>query len=73
MTDENTCTLRAMAADRDWWRASGAHYRELASWLRGVAKCRLPNPQRELLALARQYERRAVHFDRRARRRVPSS
>jgi hypothetical protein len=73
MSDENTQTLQDLAADRDWWRTSGAHYRELADWLRGVAaKCRLPNPQRELLALARRYERNAAHFDSRARR-VPSS
>jgi len=66
MSDEYTPTLQDIAADRDWWlRHSGAHYRELAAWLRGVAaRCRLPNPQRELLALARRYERRADHFDR---------
>jgi hypothetical protein len=63
--------LQDIAADRDWWlRDSGAHYRELATWLREVAgKCRLHNPQRELLSLARPYERRADHLDRRARRR----
>ena len=66
-------TLQNIAADRDWWlRDSGAHYGELATWLREVAcKCRLPNPQRELLRLARTYERRAVHLDRRARRLLP--
>jgi hypothetical protein len=58
-----------MMEDRDWWQLHGAdHYRELAAWLREVAvKCRLPNPQRELLSLARRYERRAVQLDRRAR------
>jgi len=41
----------------------GSHYRELASWLREIArKCRLPNPQRELLILARRYEHRAEYF-----------
>jgi hypothetical protein len=56
-----------MSADREWWQLDGAHYRELAIWLRdAAAKCRLPNPQRELLSLARRYERRADHLDRRA-------
>ena len=65
MLDERTLTLQEIAADRDWWyRNSGAHYREVAHWLRGTAaKCRLPNPQRELLSLARRYERRAERFD----------
>lgn len=69
MLDQYTPTLRQLAADRDWWhRDSGAHYRELAIWLRGLAaKCRLPNPQRELLHLARQYERRAAYLERRER------
>jgi hypothetical protein len=57
-----------MNDDRDWWQLDGAHYRELASWLRDLAgKCRLPNPQRELLSLARRYERRADHLDRKVR------
>jgi hypothetical protein len=56
-----------MSDDRDWWQLDGEHYRELAAWLRDVArKRRLRNPQRELLALARRYERRADHLDRRA-------
>jgi hypothetical protein len=72
MSDENTPTLLEVAADREWWRTSGAHYRDLAHLLGGVgAKCRLPNPQRELLALARRYERNAAHFDRRVRRWAP--
>jgi hypothetical protein len=56
--------------DRDWWQQdSGAHYGELATWLRDVAqRCHLPDPQGELLSLARRYERRAEHLDRRARR-----
>jgi hypothetical protein len=59
-----------MMEDRNWWQLDGAHYKELAAWLREVArKYRLPNPQNELLRLARTYERRADHLDRRARRR----
>jgi hypothetical protein len=59
-----------MMHDRDWWQLDGSHYRELAAWLRELAgKCRLPNPQHELLRLARTYSRRAYHLDRRARRR----
>jgi hypothetical protein len=59
-----------MMDDRDWWQLDGgAHYRELAAWLREVARtCRLPNPQGELLTLAERYERRADHLDFRARR-----
>jgi len=65
MSDECTPELHEIAADRDcWFRDAGAHYREVAHWLRGVAaKCSLPNPQRELLSLARRYERRAERFD----------
>jgi hypothetical protein len=51
-------------------RDSGSHYRELATWLREVAgKCRLPNPQHELLALARRYERIAAQLERKLIRR----
>jgi hypothetical protein len=66
MPDERQPTLQDIAPDRDWWlRDSGAHYRELAAWLREVAgKCRLPNPQHELLALARRYERIAAQLER---------
>jgi hypothetical protein len=68
MTDEYTRALQNAAADRDWWRESGAHYRELATWLRELAaRCRLPNPRRELIDLARRYERRAEHAERRSR------
>jgi len=78
MSDEHTLTLRPpeagipgecpvqdLAADEDrWLRKAGTHYREVAHWLRGVAaRCHLPNPQRELLTLARRYERRADRFD----------
>jgi hypothetical protein len=60
-----------MIDDRDWWHLDGGeHYRELAAWFREVAgKCRLPNPQHELLSLAKTYERHADQLDRRARRR----
>ena len=64
MSDEHPLTLQDFAADRDWWlRDAGAHYRELSHWLRGLAaKCRLANPQRELLSLARRYDLRAEHL-----------
>jgi hypothetical protein len=66
MLDEHTPTLQHIAADRDRWsQHAGKHCPELAHWLRGVAaKCRLPNPQRELLGFASRYERQADHFDR---------
>ena len=59
MSDEHTPTSQDIAADQDWWRGdAGQHYRELAHWLRGIAaKCRLPFAQRELLDLARRYDR----------------
>ena len=59
MSEEHTPTLQDIAADRDRWRGdAGQHYRELAHWLRGIAaKCRLPYTQRELLDLARRYDR----------------
>jgi hypothetical protein len=65
MSDEHTLKLQGIAADRDRWsQYAGKHYQELAHWLRGVAaKCRLPNPQRELLGLASRYDRQAEHFD----------
>ena len=65
MLNEHTSTLQEIAAERDqWFRNAGAHYREVAHWLRGVAaRCRLPNSQRELLTLARRYERRAERFE----------
>ena len=59
-----------MRTDRDWWQLDGGeHYRELAVWLRDVArKCQFARPRRELLGLARQYERRAKVIEGRARR-----
>jgi hypothetical protein len=56
--------------DRDWWQLdSGAHYRELAEWLRDVARrCRFASPRRDLLGLARKYEGRAKVIEGRARR-----
>ena len=67
MSEDHSPTWQQLADDRDWWlQDGGSHYRELAGWLREVAaKCRLPNPQRELLKLARTYERRAEHLDQR--------
>jgi hypothetical protein len=57
-------------ADRDWWQLDGGeYYRELAEWLRDVArKCRFADPRRELLGLARKYESRAKVIEDRARR-----
>jgi len=59
MSDEHTPTLQNIAADRDCSSAhAGEQYRELAHWLRGIAaKCRLPYTQKELLKLARRYDR----------------
>ncbi len=70
MLDGYTHTLQNIAADRKWWlRDSGAHYRELAHWLRGIAAgCRLPNPRKELLRLAERYERRAQHLEAKSHR-----
>jgi hypothetical protein len=46
----------------------GAHYREMAHGLRKLAhQCRLAGARRELLQLAASYDRRADHFDGRAR------
>jgi hypothetical protein len=46
----------------------GAHYREMAHGLRKLARqCRFPGARRELLQLAANYDRRADHFERRAR------
>jgi len=69
MPDEHSLTLRQIDQARDdlnWRLSSSMHYRGLAGWLRDIArKCRLPNPQQELLSLARRYERRADHLERR--------
>jgi hypothetical protein len=47
---------------------------ELAAWVRETAaKCRLPNPLKELLKLARRYEVRAGYLERRRARRRCSS
>jgi hypothetical protein len=46
----------------------GWHYREMAHGLRKLARqCRFAGARRELLQLAASYERRADHFDDRAR------
>ena len=42
-----------------------AHYREIASKLRVVARgCNFPNVRKDLIDLAARYDRRADHFDR---------
>jgi hypothetical protein len=52
-------------SDPEWYVSAGAHYSDLSAWLREVAgRCRLPNPQRELLTLARKYERLAARLER---------
>jgi len=46
----------------------GTHYREVALGLRTLARqCRFPGARRELLQLAARYDRRADHFECRAR------
>jgi hypothetical protein len=61
MSDERRPISQGIAADHDCWQGdAGKHYCELAHWLRGIAaKCRLPNPQQELLGLARHYDIKA--------------
>jgi hypothetical protein len=68
MTDENKFALHDIATNRDLWLSESRwHYQELAAWLREIAgKCRLPNPQKELLDITRLYERRADHLGREA-------
>ena len=52
-------------SDPEWYFSAGAHYRDLSVWLKEVAsRCRLPNRQRELLTLARKYERLAARLER---------
>jgi len=47
--------------------AGGDHYREMAAQLRGLAHLtRSPGIRRELVDLAKRYDRRGDHFDRRA-------
>jgi hypothetical protein len=68
MPNDHYPTLREISADRNWWlQDNGAHYKELAGWLHEFAgKCGLPNPQRELLRLARKYERKAENLEQKA-------
>jgi hypothetical protein len=68
MPDQNTLTLQQVAAETNrWQREAGSHYCEIAAWLRQVAaKCRLPNPQRELLNLAKRYDRMSKYLTSRA-------
>lgn len=71
MTEKDTPRLRDGSSADHWLRDSGMHYRELAEWLRDIAhKCRLPNPQRELLVLAKRYDLRAEQFQLRTPRGV---
>ena len=47
--------------------AGGDHYREMAERLRGLALLtRSPGIRRELVDLAKRYDRRDDHFDRRS-------
>jgi hypothetical protein len=65
--------ITAPPPPRIWPRGSappldGAHYREVAHGLRKLARqCRFPGARRELLQLAANYDRRADHFECRAR------
>jgi hypothetical protein len=69
-----------LVTDPDIWEAlptrgpqsasppDGAHYREMAHGLRKLARqCRFAGARRELLQLAASYDRRADHFENRAR------
>jgi hypothetical protein len=48
--------------------AGGDDYREMADRLRGLARLtRSPGMRRELVELAKRYDRRGDHFDRRSR------
>ena len=69
MLDADTPILTDIATDADGWQQqAAANYRELARSLRDiVSKCCLPNPQRELLALARTYDRKAEYLQKRRR------
>ena len=66
MSDEYQQNSRYIEQERQRFAATaGPHYRKLAGTLRALAlECRLPNPQRELLSLARRYDRTAAHLDR---------
>ena len=51
--------------------ANGDHCREVAGKLRELARTtRLPGIRRELADLARRYDRRGDHFDRRSRQQI---
>jgi hypothetical protein len=54
-----------MTAHWEVRQMDGEPYRQLAFKLLEIARqCELPNPRRELLSLARQYERRADLLER---------
>lgn len=69
MSNEYQQNSRYIEQERQRFAATaGPHYRKLAGTLRVLAlECRLPNPQRELLSLARRYDRMAEHLNRSAR------
>jgi hypothetical protein len=69
VTDRNIGEVSLMDEPRDSVLVvDGAHYREMAHGLRKLARqCRFAGARRELLQLAANYERRADHFDGRAR------
>jgi hypothetical protein len=73
MTDDHTPTLQDIAPIRTGGCGTAERITEnWSGWLRGIAaKCRLPIARRELLNLAGRYERRAEHFELRARRAAP--
>jgi hypothetical protein len=51
--------------------AEGDHCREIAGKLRGLARyTRSPGIRRELVDLAKRYDRRGDHFDRRSRQKI---
>jgi hypothetical protein len=60
-------TLTSLAASAPPLLADGDHYREMAGRMRELARLtRSPGIRRELADLARHYDRRGDHFDRRA-------
>jgi hypothetical protein len=51
--------------------ADGDHFREIAGKVRELARyTRSPGMRRELVDLAKRYDRRGDHFDRRRRRKI---
>ena len=55
-------------SERPVLRGDGDHYREIAGRLRELARVKhSPGVRRELVDLAKRYDRRGDHFDRRSR------